>query len=54
MIKCADEQRVAVKNEQGAQYAVDRGTGMVNAYGAKWTQVIAYDAKTPERVFDRV
>ena len=40
-----------IKNEQGAQYAVDRvGTGMVNARAAVDAKVIAYDAKTPERV----
>jgi len=40
-----------IKNEQGTQYAVDRvGTGMVNARAAVDAKVIAYDAKTPERV----
>ena len=40
-----------IKNEQGVEYAVDRvGTGMVNARAAVDTKVIAYDAKTPERV----
>ena len=40
-----------IKNEQGMQYAVDRvGTGMVNARAAVDAKVIAYDAKTPERV----
>ena len=41
-----------IKNEQGAQYAVDRvGTGMVNARAAVDAKVIAYDAKTPQSVF---
>ena len=40
-----------IKNDKGNAYAVDRvGTGMVNARAAVDAKVLAYDAKSPERV----